>query len=279
MCTNCARAAGFGQDQHQHHLLPLDDGGTLLRGLSACLPMRLRGGEDYSPGGRSSLAGTGRVADLWDVHKFSTRDQGMVAVFRHHALGTALELCEANLGMASFVENDTRNASVAMAHGRVRLGSERRNRGYTPLVRDNRTWWDLEEGFLAPDTLEALRDEAGSRPMVAEWFDVGEGSGWEAFDDGSQPHVHITNSDAYNEIFLTANGALPQPGSVPSILATVVLYLRCSECVDADDIFVACHLSPFPGFIFVGAPAGARGTARIVFILSRLPGCPLPSSR
>lgn len=174
------------------------------RSRAELLPLRLRGGG-------SSLAGTGRVADLWDVHKFGSRDDGMVAVFRHARLGTALELAETRAGLAIFVENGARNASFAMVHGRFRAGEERRNRGYTPLVREGRTWWDVHEGFLAPDTLEALRDEAGERPMVAEFFDVGEGSGWEAFDDGSLPYVRIQNSDAFCEIFLTENGTF-RPG-------------------------------------------------------------------
>ena len=110
-------------------------------------------------GGGTSLAGTGRVADLWDVHKFSSREMGMVAVFRHSRLGTALELTETRAGLVVFVENDSRNASFAMVHGRARSGDERRNRGYTPLVRQGLTWWDDSEGFQAPDTLEALRDE------------------------------------------------------------------------------------------------------------------------
>ena len=93
---------------------------------------RLRGGSACMPG-RSSLAETGRVADLWDVHKFNLvsarspyvtghahapwpltadgctplqRDDGMVAVWRHKRLGTALEVCETKLGLAIFVEND-----------------------------------------------------------------------------------------------------------------------------------------------------------------------------
>ena len=91
-------------------------------------PARLRGGSACMPG-RSSLAETGRVADLWDVHKFNhvsarsphvhapwsltadgctplQRDDGMVAVWRHKRLGTALEVCETKLGLAIFVEND-----------------------------------------------------------------------------------------------------------------------------------------------------------------------------
>ena len=87
-----------------------------------------------------------------------------------------------------------------MVHGRLRLGDERRSQGYSPLVREGRTWWDASKGFLAPDTLEALREEAGKRPMVAEWMDVGEGSGWEAFDDGSRPYVHLVNSDAQCQV-------------------------------------------------------------------------------
>ena len=133
----------------------------------------------------------------------------MVATFRHGRLGTALELCETQLGLVRFVENDTSNVTVVMAHGRMRKGEERRARGYTPLVRNGRTWWDQHEGLVAPDMLEALQDEAGHRPMVAEWLDVGEGSGWEAFDDGSQPFVRVTNSDAHCEIFLTDSGARP----------------------------------------------------------------------
>ena len=95
-------------------------------------------------------------------------------------------------------------------------GEERRQRGYVPLVRNGRTWWDQHEGFLAPDTLESLQDEAGERPMVAEWFDVGEGSGWEAFDDGSLPYVQITTSDVLCEVFLTETGrpAIPTGASV-----------------------------------------------------------------
>jgi len=44
--------------------------------------------------------------------------------------------------------------------------------------------------------------------MVAEFFDVGEGSGWEAYDDGSLPYIRVQNSDVHCEIFLTENGAL-----------------------------------------------------------------------
>jgi hypothetical protein len=193
-----------------------DAGAGAQRPYPAPRALRLRGGmtadsSTCSPAiraaaGRSSLAGTGRVADLWDCHKFCAADDGMVAIFRHSQLGTAVELCETQLGLATFVENDARNATVAMAHGRMRQGEERRARGYTPLVQKGRTWWDVHEGFLAPDMLEALRDEAGQRPMVSEWFDVGEGSGWEAFDDGSQPYVRIANSDALCEMFLTENG-------------------------------------------------------------------------
>ena len=176
----------------------------------APLPLRrlgLRGGAEHGPEvAKSSMAGSGRVADLWDVHKFSTRDRGMVAIFRHARLGTALELSETNDGLVAFVEHDGRNATFAMAHGRMRHGDERRARSYTPLVRNGRTWWDAQEGFQAPDTLEALREEGGQRPMVAEWFDVGEGSGWEAYDDGTQPFVRITNSDVGGEVFLTADG-------------------------------------------------------------------------
>jgi hypothetical protein len=181
------------------------------RDTGGCGLVQVRGGSGYettnlNPLLRSSLSGTGRVADLWDVHSFCTRNNGMVAIFRHHSLGTAVELSDGSFGLVTFVENDERNASVVMAHGRLRLGEERRMRGYTPLVRDGRTWWDVYEGFIAPDTLEALREEAGERPMVAEWLDVGEGSGWEAFDDGSMPYVKVTNTDGNSELFITETG-------------------------------------------------------------------------
>lgn len=95
--------------------------------------------------------------------------------------------------------------------------------------------------------------------MVAEWFDVGEGSGWEAYDDGSLAYVQIMNSDVLCEVLLTETGAptIPTGASVHTTFCASSIHTCMVKCLlYTAQRLISLSIFRNAGFLFLGAPAG-----------------------
>ncbi|KAJ1486050.1 hypothetical protein T484DRAFT_1791084 [Baffinella frigidus] len=79
----------------------------------------LRGGSFDAMPASASLAGTGRVVDMWDVNSFHSSGDGDVIVFRHSTLGTVVELHGESSGCFCFAERDGRNATWVASYGEL----------------------------------------------------------------------------------------------------------------------------------------------------------------
>ncbi|EKX45854.1 hypothetical protein GUITHDRAFT_152582 [Guillardia theta CCMP2712] len=177
--------------------IPLFGAARLSEHFSTSLCLRVRGGALDKFGHKLSLRDSGRVGDLWDYHYLTTRSSGNVALFRHRTLGTALELNSCT-NHVRIIEHDNSNGTwVSISGEPIPFISP------IPLVRNNLIHWDAEDGFLAPDVLEALQNETRSRSLLAEWLDFHE---WTVWDDGTKPYMEIQNTVYGARIMLTEDG-------------------------------------------------------------------------